>query len=160
MVEHCRRWETSLFLSLSLSLSMYGAWTLLMLWCTVKGQRSLGTRAPRTRRCHVMAFTICNHTIRECGLSEACCVHVQLSLQADRPGPLRPSIMDMIINQVPSYDHGWKIFVQQHSRQFKTEYFWVRVKISNSQLLEWLTSPIWKLTNVEMLNGRTYESLH
>ena len=35
---------------------------------------------------------------------------------------------------------------------------WVRVKISNSKIVEWLIFRIWKLTNVQMYDGRTYEN--
>ena len=37
-------------------------------------------------------------------------------------------------------------------------HFGVRVKISNSQILEWLIFRIWELTNVQIQNVRTYES--
>ena len=35
----------------------------------------------------------------------------------------------------------------------------MRVKISNSEILQWLTIRISKLTNIQMQNGRTQESL-
>ena len=34
----------------------------------------------------------------------------------------------------------------------------VKVKIANIKILEWLIFRIWKWTNMQMYNGRTYES--
>ena len=36
---------------------------------------------------------------------------------------------------------------------------WMRVGVSNSKIIEWLAFRISELTNVQILNGRTYESL-
>ena len=54
---------------------------------------------------------------------------------------------------IPQFTFLLKLFI------FEKYFYRVRVKISNSQILEWLTFRIWKLTNVQILNSRTYESL-
>ena len=53
----------------------------------------------------------------------------------------------------------WAIEVAIYIYQTAIDKLRVKVSISNSQILEWLTFRIWKLMNVQILNGQTYESI-